>query len=219
MEIQNQVRYQINRFIFDKGYAPNVEQLAERLNTGPDEVKTGLLSLADNHALVLHPNSYDIWVAHPFALFPTLFWVKTADREWWGNCTWCSLGIASLTKADTNISTKLMGEESSIVLQIRNGEIMQKDYFVHFSIPAGKIWDNVIYTCSMMLVYKSESQIDAWCKQHNKPKGEVVPIAQVWELAKLWYGNYLDTDFKIKTKEIANAMFKQVGLTSEFWKM
>lgn len=219
MEIQNQVRYQINRFIFDKGYAPNVEQLAERLNAGQDEIKAGLQALADNHALVLHPNSYDIWVAHPFALFPTLFWVKTADREWWGNCTWCSLGIASLTKTDTDISTKLMGEETPIVLQIRNGEIVQKDYFVHFSIPASKIWDNVIYTCSMMLVYKSESQIDDWCKQHNKPKGEVVLIAQVWELAKLWYGNYLDPDFKIKTKEIANGMFKQVGLTSDFWKM
>ena len=71
----------------------------------------------------------------------------------------------------------------------------------------------------MMLIFKDEKEIDEWCKNHNKPKGEVLPIQQVWELAQIWYGNYLDTDFKRKTKEIAESMFEQVGLTSNFRKL
>jgi hypothetical protein len=218
-DLQNKMRYHINRFIFDNGFAPTVDDLASLLQIKSDPVKQTLKSLADSHALVLHPNSFDIWVAHPFALFPTLFWVKTAGKEWWGNCTWCSFGIATLTKTDTNIYTKLKGEEEPLLVQIRDNEIVQKDYVVHFPIPAGKFWDNVLYTCSMILIFKNENEVDNWCKQHNKPKGEVLPVSKVWELAEVWYGNYLDPDFVRKTKEVAENMFNQVGLTSDFWKL
>lgn len=216
-EIQNKIRYQVNRFIFENGYAPSVGHLAQLLNLDKKEIQNGLTSLADNHAIVLHPNSFDIWVAHPFALFPTLFWVKTSARQWWGNCPWCSFGIASLTKSDTEIFTKLKGQQESFKIEIRNNEVIQKDYVVHFPIPACKFWDNVVYTCSMMLIFENETEIDEWCQQHHKPKGEVLPIEQVWSLAQIWYGNYLDKDFKCKTKEIAENMFRQVGLTSDFW--
>lgn len=218
-ELQNKIRYQVNRFIFDNGYAPAVEQLAGLLNLSENEIENGLTALANNHAIVLHPGSFNIWVAHPFALFPTLFWVETAEKQWWGNCPWCSLGIASLTKTDTNIFTKLKGEREPLKIEIKSNKIIQQNYLVHFPIPAGKFWDNVIYTCSMMLIFKDENEIDAWCQQHNKPRGEVLPIEQVWELAQIWYGNYLDIGFKRKTKEIAQSMFAQVGLTSDFWKL
>ncbi len=218
-ELQNSIRYQVNRFIFDNGFAPTTDQLSKLLDIDRSEIENGLTALQDNHAIVLHPNSFDIWVAHPFALFPTLFWVKTADKQWWGNCPWCSFGIASLTKTDTNIFTKLKGQHEPLKIEIKDNKIVQHDYFVHFPIPANKFWDNVIYTCSMMLIFKDENEIDEWCKQYNKPKGEVLPIQQVWELAQIWYGNYLDTDFKRKTKEIAENMFEKVGLTSNFWKL
>ncbi len=218
-DLQNRIRYQVNRFVFDNGFAPTVEQLAKFLDTDTNEIKNGLTALADNHAIVLHPNSFDIWIAHPFALFPTLFWVTTSDRQWWGNCPWCSFGIAALTKTDTDIFTKLKGQLEPLKIEIRNNKIVQKDFVVHFPIPASKFWDNVIYTCSMMLIFKNENEIDEWCKQHNKPKGEVLPIEQVWALAQVWYGNYLDTDFKRKSKEVAEKMFEQVGLTSNFWKL
>ncbi len=85
-DIQNKIRYQVNRFIFDNGFAPTVEQLSDLLKIDKNEIQNGLSALAGNHAIVLHPSSFDIWVAHPFALFPTLFWVKTKDKQWWSNC-------------------------------------------------------------------------------------------------------------------------------------
>ncbi len=218
-ELQNTIRYHINRFIFDHGFAPSVAVLSRLLALDEKVIQDGLIALAENHALVLHPHSFDIWVAHPFALFPTLFWVKTADKHWWGNCPWCSFGIASLAASDTDIFTKLKGQQEPLTIEIRNGAVVQKDYVVHFPIPAKQFWDNVLYTCSMMVIFRNEHEIDEWCRQHNKPKGEILPIEQVWQLAQIWYGNYLDTNFQRKTKEIAQEMFQQVGLTSTFWEL
>lgn len=219
-KFQDQIRLAINRFILQHGYAPNIAQLEDilQVENGKNLIENGLTALADNHALVLHPNTFDIWVAHPFALFPTLFWVKSKDKKFWSNCPWCSFGLSALINDDVDIFTRLNGEEESIIIQIRSGEVIQQQYFVHFPIPAKHFWDNVIYTCSMMLIFESEAEVDAWCQRHNKPKGEVIPITTVWKLAKIWYGNYLDDNFTRKTKEIAESMFESVGLTSSFWK-
>src|SRR5687768_3722539 len=126
-EFQDKIRIQVNRHIFNRGFAPSTSELARDLKCSEAEIKAGLKQLADNHAIVLHPNSYEIWVAHPFALFPTLFWVESADKKWWGNCAWCSLGIASLTNADTTIFTKISGEIEPTRIDIVKNNIVQKD--------------------------------------------------------------------------------------------
>ncbi|CAF1080267.1 unnamed protein product [Didymodactylos carnosus] len=217
-EYQNQLRYLINRYIFDTCYAPQCEELATLSNTSVEEVELGLKALADNHALVLHPNSVSIWVAHPFALFPTLFWVKTKDKQWWGNCAWCSFGIAQLTNEDTDIFTKLDGHIESLTIHVRDNKIVETDYVVHMPLPVNKLWDNVIYTCANILIFKTENDIDQWCKHHNKPKGVALSVEQLWSLSKLWYGNYLDPNFKRKSKQLAESIFTQVGLIGDFWK-
>jgi hypothetical protein len=218
-EYLNRLRYLINRYIFDNGFAPTYTQLALLSDSSQNEARQGLQALADSHALVLHPNSFEIWVAHPFALFPTLFWVKTSEKQWWGNCAWCSLGIASLTNTDTEIFTKLEGEQEPLSIYVSKGQVLEKDYVVHFAIPAAKLWDNVIYTCANILIFENENAVDNWCKRHNKPKGAVVPIEQAWTLSKIWYGNYLDSGFTRKTKEIAAEMYAKAGLTGDFWKL
>jgi hypothetical protein len=218
-EFQDKVRIEVNRYIFDKGFAPSALDLSKILHVSENDVKTGLKQLADNHAIVLHPDSFDIWVAHPFALFPTLFWVESGNRKWWGNCSWCSLGIASLTKEDTTIFTKVCGEEEPIRIDIIGGKVIQKDLLVHFPIPAKKLWNNVIYTCANMLVFKSEDQINDWCNRHKVVKGKVLTLDKVWELSKIWYGNYLDDSWTRKTPEYAESLFERVGLTGDFWKL
>ena len=125
-EFQDIVRIQVNRHIFNHGFAPTTIELARDLKSTESEIKAGLKQLSDNHAIVLHPNSFDIWVAHPFALFPTLFWVEAGDRKWWGNCTWCSLGIASLTNRNTRIYTKVSGESTPLQIDIIDNKIVQE---------------------------------------------------------------------------------------------
>ena len=104
-------------------------------------------------------------------------------------------------------------------IDVTNGSIVQNNLLVHFAIPAKQIWDNVIYTCSNMLAFETEAQIDDWCERHDVQRGQVVPINQVWELAKHWYGNYLEDTWTRKTPEYAESIFRKVGLSGEFWKL
>ena len=70
-----------------------------------------------------------------------------------------------------------------------------------------------------MLLFRSEDDVDGWCAATGEPRGETLPLHQVWELSQRWYGNRMDPDFRGRTAEGAMAMFRQAGLTSEFWRV
>ncbi|MEM7371751.1 MAG: alkylmercury lyase family protein [Bacteroidota bacterium] len=216
---QDRLRYYINRFIFEHGFAPSVAELAGIDNCSEKEVQHGLEELVANHAIVLHPGSHKIWVAHPFALFPTLFWVESEHQSWYGNCSWCSFGVAALVGDKVRIHTKLNGTIDPLIIHIREGNVQEAELVVHFPVPAKRFWDNVVYTCANMLTFESEEAVDQWCRQHRVPKGEIKPISHVWELARKWYGNYLSPDWTRKSDSVAEAIFQEVGFTSDFWKL
>ena len=111
---------------------------------------------------------------------------------WWGNCAWCSLGIAAILQEDVQISTLIGGENKQVTIQIIEGELQEKNYYVHFPIPMINAWDNVIYTCSNMLLFEEKTQVEDWSKKHNIPLGDVQPIDKIWAFAKKWYGNHLN---------------------------
>jgi hypothetical protein len=78
-------------------------------------------------------------------------------------------------------------------------------------------FDNVYHYCATVLPFRSEGDIDAWSRRHAIPRGAVVPIAQVAELARLWYGKHADRDWKKWSVAQAREIFEQVGLTGPFW--
>ena len=49
------------------------------------------------------------------------------------------------------------------------------------------------------------------------PKGEVVPVEQVADLARAWYGAHLDPEWVKPSAAEAQAVFEGVGLTSDHW--
>jgi hypothetical protein len=46
-----------------------------------------------------------------------------------------------------------------------------------------------------------------------------MPVQQCFELGRLWYQGRLDIDWQPKTKELMTAIFANVGLTDEFWRI
>jgi len=78
-------------------------------------------------------------------------------------------------------------------------------------------WDNVIYTCSNMLLFDSEREIDHWCRRHRIQKGDVQPISNVWEFAKVWYGHHLDENWTKWSAVDAKRIFEQFGLHGPIW--
>jgi len=205
--------------IIANGYAPSNQDLAKAFNVSENTIVTALRDLQEYHGVVLHPNEAKVWAIHPFSLSPTNFYVTSKNGEWWGNCAWCSLGVAALLKEDVKITTTIGAETKQITITIVDGEIQEKDYFIHFPIPMKNAWDNVVYTCSNMLLFENERQIDAWTKKHHIPKGDIQPIERIWNFSKKWYGNHLNPEWTKWTMEEAKEMFLEYGLTDSIWKL
>ena len=213
------LHYTIIKFIIENGYAPEIDELSELLTASHEEIFAALQKLQEDHGVVLHPNNPRIWVAHPFSLAPTNFLVRSGNDEWWGNCAWCSLGVAALLDRDVTITTTLGANHKQVDVHIKYGQVVEPDYWVHFPVPMRSAWDNVIYTCSTMLLFESELHIDTWSKRHRIAKGDVQPITRIWEFSKVWYGNHLNPEWKKWTAEEAQRLFEQFELTSQIWKI
>ncbi|GAB4522784.1 MAG: hypothetical protein OHK0046_35810 [Anaerolineae bacterium] len=211
------LHHTILKFIIDNGFAPRPDELAALLDKTPAQVMTALHALQDYHGVVLHPGSSDIWVIHPFATAPTNFVVRTEDKMWWGNCAWCSLGVAALLNQDVTITTTLGAEGRQVELHIQNGSIIETDYYVHFPIPMTQAWDNVIYTCSTMLLFENEAAVEQWCAQHRINRGDIQPVENIWRFAQVWYGNHLNPAWEKWTNRQAADIFQQFGLTHPIW--
>ncbi|MHB1543731.1 MAG: organomercurial lyase [Gammaproteobacteria bacterium] len=140
----------ILQHLVDHGFAPSRLALAQRFGVDADaEVVAGALHMLQGmHGVVLHPHVPEVWIAHPFSTAPTPFTVRHDTRVWWGNCAWCSLGVAALLGGnDVKIQTTLGAEGQPVTIHVDNGRV-REELWVHFPIPMTHAWDNVVYTCS-----------------------------------------------------------------------
>lgn len=205
--------------IVAEGRAPGLDAIASELGTGPADVAAALRDLEAGHGIVLHPESTDVWAAHPFSLVPTGTWVATDRRGWWAPCIWCALGIATLTGRDARIHTHLAAEHTPVVIRVRGDEVSPASLCAHFPVPVARAWDNVHRFCGSTLVFESERQVDAWCARHGQDRGDVLSLVTVDALASRWYGAYLDPDWRKWTVAEARRIFRDVGLTGPTWEL
>jgi hypothetical protein len=49
--------------------------------------------------------------------------------------------------------------------------------------------------------------------------GAVFPAGQLWQLARAWYGDRLDPDWRPKTRDQNQGVLDAVGLTGPFWRL
>ena len=211
------VRVAVMAYIVEAGFAPTVEALAARLDRPEEDVRAAFHRLHESHGLVLHPNSDAIWVAHPFSLAPTSFWVTSERGSWWGNCGWCALGIAAVLQEDTRIVTRLAAQDEPLELHVRDGVAAPKEVVLHIALPVAQWWDNVHYTCGTILFFQSDEAVDAWCRSRNIPRGQTLTLDQAWHLARSWYHDYLSPDWHRRSADEAQTIFEDVGLTGPFW--
>lgn len=213
------LHYAILRHLVDRGYAPSAAWLAREFAVGPEEMASALLALERMHGVVLHPHQAEVWIAHPFSTAPTGFAVKRGGTVWWGNCAWCSLGVAALAGGNgVTIQTTLGGEGEPVTIQVE-GDRIGEDLWVHFPIPMSRAWENVVYTCSMMLVFANEAAIDEWCVRHSLPRGDAQPIQRAYDFARVWYGRHLDPDWTKWTVDEAREIFARFGFHGPVWEL
>lgn len=70
-----------------------------------------------------------------------------------------------------------------------------------------------------MSLFRSEEHVHRWSRDTGTPKGAVVSLARVWQLAKAWYVDPRSADWRPRTRDESQAVINSVGLTGDFWEL
>jgi hypothetical protein len=141
----------VRRLIYSRvaadGRPPTVAEAALELARAEYEIAAAYRRLHDAHALVLFPDTLDVWLANPFCFAPTPHRVTAAGRTWTGTCAWDALGIPAALHADGLVETKCACCSEPLVLEVVNGELtLGVELLVHFVVPARRWWDDIGFT-------------------------------------------------------------------------
>lgn len=143
-----ELRSAIYRHFVDTGTAPGRMDLADVVGDlgSTDEL---LRQLHDRHMIVLDDRPHrlgEIRMALPFSAEPTDFVVNAGGGTWWANCAWDSLAILAALDTDGAIESTWSDSGEPAHLAIVDGDIVERDGFVHFAVPARHWWDDIVFT-------------------------------------------------------------------------
>jgi hypothetical protein len=219
--IDQAVRRAVYRGFVERGHPPDAPRIAAELGETEESVRAALRRLHEGHALVLRAGDGGrVLVAHPFSALPTPFCVENARGPWWGYCIWDSLAIAAIVGGDTRIRTRSGAIGAEMILDVRaDGTLSDTTPRVHLAVPAARWWDDITFACGTILLFAAGDSIDAWCERHGIPRGEIVAVQTMWDLARAWYSDRLAADWRRRTPSEAEETFRRLGLTSSFWKL
>jgi hypothetical protein len=68
-----------------------------------------------------------------------------------------------------------------------------------------------------MLLFRSEGHVQAWLG--GRARGETIPVLKLAELARAWWGDRLEPDWRPHTREGNQAILERLGLDSPFWRL
>jgi nitrous oxide reductase accessory protein NosL len=70
-----------------------------------------------------------------------------------------------------------------------------------------------------MLLFRDEEHVDRWCSEWNQPSGATMTIDQTWGLARAWYHDKMDANWRRPNAEEAERLLAELGLTGAFWSL
>jgi hypothetical protein len=126
--------------------APTVAETARAMSRDPREIDAAYRTLADEHQIVLRPDSSTVWMAMPFSNMPTPFTVIAQGRAYYANCAWDAFGIPAMLKTDARIFSTCADCGGVLERKVANGEVTDRRGVVHFALPVRRWWDDVGYT-------------------------------------------------------------------------
>lgn len=219
VSLESQVHHLVITGLLERGRAPTLPEMATRAGTSPAEIESALRHLDATHGLVLHPHRCEPWVVHPFSTSPTATWVAAGRRGWWAPCLWCGLGISALHGGDTVIHTRIGAEAEPLEIRAHGGVPADAPLWVHFPEPPRFAWNNVHHFCARLVAFHHPGDAAKWADRHGFTLGEVLPLAQLGDLARRWYGRHADRQWTKWTVAEAREIFAATGLTGRFWEL
>ena len=70
-----------------------------------------------------------------------------------------------------------------------------------------------------MRLFRSEEHVRRWSEQSGTPVGAVFSLDAAWQLARLWFRDRLDPEWRRRTADEAHEIFARAGLTGPFWRL
>ena len=141
------VRRYVYFSVVANGRPPAAAEAATAFGLPEPELAASYRRLHDAHALVLFPDTTDVWMANPFCFAPTTHRVRAAGRVWTGTCAWDALGIPAALHTDGSIESECACCGEPVALRVREGELAEgEDLLVHILLPARRWWDDIGFT-------------------------------------------------------------------------
>lgn len=140
-----EVRLALFQLFAESGRAPAPAEVATRAEVPVDVVRSEYERLHEDHAIVLDPESRDVWMANPFSAVPTAYRVRIGDRSWFANCIWDGLGICAMLGGEGTLETECADCGEPLTLAVRDGEV-HGEGVAHFLVPAAHFWDDIGFT-------------------------------------------------------------------------
>ena len=145
-ELDRAVRMHIYYHFAAQGRPPTTRETAQALNEPDAAIQAAYQRLADAHLMVLESGSLEVRMANPLSAVPTPFRVETLGRSWYGNCVWDALGVIAMFGGDGRVIAECGDCGEPLELVVQKGALVHGEGLIHFSLPAAKWWDDIIYT-------------------------------------------------------------------------
>ena len=68
-----------------------------------------------------------------------------------------------------------------------------------------------------MLLFRSEAHVERWLG--DRPRGAIIPVTKLAELATAWWGDRLSPAWVPHTREQNQGILDGLGLTDPFWRL
>ena len=70
-----------------------------------------------------------------------------------------------------------------------------------------------------MLLFRSEEHAGHWRDARGFAGAKTLSLETGWKLARAWYARKLEADWRQHTLDEAEALFAELGLTGDFWRL
>ena len=70
-----------------------------------------------------------------------------------------------------------------------------------------------------MQLFRSEEDVREWSRLTDHAVGLCMPPEQLWQLARRWYDDRLERDWRRRPPAERQAILTEVGLTGEDWRI
>jgi hypothetical protein len=146
MSLDAQTKLAIYRHFAETGQRPLPQVVAERVGADVSSVREAYLRLRGQRVLVLESDGVSIRMAPPFSGVPTQHVVIIAERKYFANCAWDSLGIPAALHRPGRVHSRCEQSGEPLNLEIGLEGPAPCRWLFHRLVPAAKWWDDIVFT-------------------------------------------------------------------------